>query len=169
MATGKEHAKASRKLAPVVGVATAVFTGSVIGGVAAAAGCLAGIVLSPDLDIEGITISERKVLQSSRLLGGVWMAIWYPYAVLIPHRSPLSHWPVLGTVLRLLYLYGVAWLATAVYPPLGEWVQWLATGRYLLPFTIGLAASDVAHWWMDYSIWFDPKVRNLWRFIREWL
>ena len=69
-------------------------------------GCLSGIILSPDLDIPNRTRSEYLVYRyMGKILGGVWFVLWWPYGKLIPHRSPLSHMPILGTALRMVYMY----------------------------------------------------------------
>lgn len=62
-----------------------------------------GLLLSPDLDIH-----SRPYLRWGPLR---W--IWLPYRKVLHHRSMLSHGPLFGTLLRLLYL--------------GSWVLALAT------------------------------------------
>jgi uncharacterized metal-binding protein len=81
----------------------------------------------------------------------VWNLLWLPYAYLIPHhRHPLSHWPVLGTALRLahpLALPGAAWwlLGRIIALP-AQWrlplEVWWALG--------GLAMVDALHALMDW-------------------
>ncbi|MCK5643649.1 MAG: DUF2227 family putative metal-binding protein [Gammaproteobacteria bacterium] len=81
----------------------------------------------------------------------IWHAYWLPYAFAITHRHPLSHTPIVGTVLRLLYLapgyllltyiigsqlLGLDW---PIYPNLG----------YLGYVLIGLMLSDTLHWVRD--------------------
>src|SRR5512138_3620962 len=73
-----------------------------------ALGCLAGLIVTPDLDIRRITYAERLVRRSGgrlgRFLAELWYALWWPYAHLVPyHRHPLSHFPLVGTLLRVLY------------------------------------------------------------------
>lgn len=79
------------------------------------------LMFSPDLD------SESTPKKRWRKIGLGWL--WEPYDYFIAHRSPLSHYPVLGTVGRLLYFsLGVSLLlfvggfvfdlATAVLPVL---------------------------------------------------
>jgi uncharacterized metal-binding protein len=55
-----------------------------------------GWMLSPDLD--GPTIHLRRW----NAIGLGWM--WKPYADALPHRSPWSHWPIIGTLGRFIYL-----------------------------------------------------------------
>lgn len=55
---------------------------------------LGGVMLSPDLDIHSHPYKRWGWLR--------W--IWLPYRASIGHRSPLSHAPIIGTTLRVLYL-----------------------------------------------------------------
>ena len=118
---------------------------------ALAAGCLSGLLLSPDLDIDHGNISYKIVRDSVGCLpGALWKLFWWPYARLIPHRSLLSHGLLVGTLLRLLYLFAVPWLlwclASLLAPlpplPIPHW-SWL-------PYAVaGLIASDSLHSVMD--------------------
>lgn len=63
----------------------------------------AGYLFGPDLDLRSRPYYRWGYLR--------W--IWRPYQKLIPHRSILSHGPVVGTTLRLLYL-GM-WVALLVF------------------------------------------------------
>jgi len=56
-------------------------------------------MLGPDLDIYSVQYTRWGPLR--------W--IWLPYQIAIKHRSPYSHGPVIGTVLRVIYLS--VWLA----------------------------------------------------------
>jgi uncharacterized metal-binding protein len=85
-------------------------------------------------------------------LGSIWRLLWLPYALLIPrHRHPLSHWPILGTTLRLVYLLAVPvllwWVAGHIIPlpalphlTLTPLIGWSVAG---------LALVDALHWGMD--------------------
>ena len=86
--------------------------GLVLGWVAAliaAASCLAGgLWLSPDLD------TRSNALRRWGPLG----FIWWPYRLLIPHRSLWSHGPVLGMGARLGVLLTWCLIVTLVVPAL---------------------------------------------------
>jgi uncharacterized metal-binding protein len=116
---------------------------------ALAGGTLAGILVSPDLDVDRGNISHKIARKGGCLLGLLWKIFWFPYAALIPHRSPLSHLPVLGTALRLFFIYGwvslIFWLLKlgGVYPVLPGWA-WYAVA--------GLALADGLHWLLDQFI-----------------
>ncbi len=147
MPSGKVHAQCSLLLAaPAYGL-TAGALGDHTTGAACALGCLLGIMLTPDLDQEGISSSEHAFIKYTFGLGFLWAMLWYPYAMLIKHRSPLSHFPILGTAGRLLYL-GL-WLLLPSYwgwhlikfPP--------ETLRLFCWVLGGLVLSDAAHWFLD--------------------
>lgn len=77
---------------------------------AAAVGCAAGVVLTPDLDVVGIYADKRIREKAGLAVAVLWAIIWRPYSWLIPHRSILSHGLILGTVLRLAYLALPLWI-----------------------------------------------------------
>ena len=128
---------------------------SVVPAVAGAScGAWAGVVLSPDLDTKASIPRGRW-----RAVGLGWL--WRPYCYYIPHRSVLSHGPIVGTVLRVVYAYGCLYaLAQAVTLALGVagyevFVPALSAESVPLFFTFlasafsGLAMADVVHWILD--------------------
>jgi len=144
---GRAHATASYALAPVTGVAVGLLLADLQTGVLAAAGCVAGVLLSPDLDQESITESESLVYRKGgNVLGHLWRAYWMLYALVLPHRSVLSHGPLIGTAGRLAYLLA-PWIIWALA---GGWIGDLVFTLYpFWPVALGLAVSDLAHWAMD--------------------
>ena len=139
MSDGKTHATATTALVFPVAMTSMLLmphdplSGAIIGGL----GCLTGLIIDPDLDIENITRSEWQVIKRFWIFGMLWVVFWYPYARAIPHRSPLSHWPLLGTAGRVLYL--LLWVAFW-YPyaraiphrsPLSHWPLVGTAGRVL--------------------------------------
>ena len=71
--------------------------------VLASAGCLSGVLISPDLDMANRTVSETVVIRWLGVLGYLWMVLWKPYACLHKHRG-ISHVPLIGTLTRVGYL-----------------------------------------------------------------
>jgi uncharacterized metal-binding protein len=114
---------------------------------AVAGGALAGLVLTPDLDIDGGCISDDIVRQSTgRPVSWLWWLFWRPYGLLIPHRSRLSHLPLMGTALRLAYI--------SILPALLLWFAGDAIPRpdfpIWSPWAIGgLILADTLHYIMD--------------------
>jgi uncharacterized metal-binding protein len=123
----------------------------------AAAGCLLGVLITPDLDVNHGCAAMREV---RRRLGKspaqLWRSIWYPYAILVPHRSWVSHLPVAGTVFRLGYLYLVYFLVAllagalglAHLPEIHLTRQFLFSSSFTWLF-LGLALADTLHFAMD--------------------
>lgn len=150
MSTGEEHAKASvaaaLALVPLVGLPYGPLAAA-----AAAGGSLLGIALSPDLDQEGLSAFENKLVKYTLGLGFLWVMVWYPYARFIPHRGWMSHAPVVGTLIRVVYLGSILGLGLGIS---GLWGGDLrpvqdALGPPLGWLLFGLSVSDIIHWAMD--------------------
>lgn len=138
MASGKTHAKITTlAIIPVGLVAFAASLDLAIAG-AASAGCLVGLKIHPDLD-----------------LSRSWL--WVPYSKSLRHRSPWSHFPVLGTIGRLLYLVGVTSLliapASVLWLALGGWINPPMVSMYQVGMGVsaiwGLMVADGLHWLVD--------------------
>lgn len=68
------------------------------GAVAATAAMIfGGLMFGPDLDTNSRQYQRWGVMR--------WL--WWPYRVLMPHRSRFTHGIVLGTVLRMVYFIGM--------------------------------------------------------------
>ena len=108
LATGRRHDQSIWILSLPLGIAV----GLVLGWAAAlitAASCLAGgLWLSPDLD------TRSNALRRWGALG----FLWWPYRLLIPHRSLWSHGPLLGTTARLGVLLTWGLIVTLAVPAL---------------------------------------------------
>ena len=157
MSDGFEHKEASEQWAWVAGFAAIAVSGDLFAGAAAGAGCLAGIFLTPDLDVGYFAriLAMKEAKKEFPVLGRIWHILWIPYAAAIPHRSPLSHWPVIGTAGRMAYLLLIfLLLATAVVGPDRAVTTLDMMMRYSLThwFSVGLCVSDSIHWLMDKGI-----------------
>jgi uncharacterized metal-binding protein len=109
-----------------------------LGIIAGASHFLGGYWLSPDLDIKSRPYLRWSVLRF----------VWIPYQRFIPHRSPLSHAPVLGSLLRLAYL--AAWLSPLwlLFPDLQR-MQWAIDWGKLAAFLVGVEFSALNHLLLD--------------------
>lgn len=154
MTTGKNHDKISKRIAWAFFGAGAFASGFnfdltyLAAGAAASAGALSALALSPDLD----TWSNSRRRWSNIGLG--WL--WEPYRLTFKHRSIFSHLPVLGTLIRLLWLATVitafGYVASLVLPPIDA-----ATVRPCIAIALplvqcwagALAFADLAHWVAD--------------------
>lgn len=147
MASGKIHNRTSIALSIPMGIVIGQAASPEMG-IGAGLGCLLGTVLTPDLDQVSLSKSEWAMIKKFGPLGFLWAALWWPYT-LIPHRSPLSHWPIIGTAGRIGYCYLLGWLGWALfdYPSLPAIPAW---GDILLRgLLIGLLVSDTAHFVFD--------------------
>lgn len=136
MPSGKIHSQDSIIIA--TGIAAFSIANS-LDFIPSAIGALTGIILSPDLDQDDLTISELSIIRKAPAIGWLFYLYWFPYAKIIPHRHWSSHWPVVGTLGRILYL-------TPLWYALSYFQFDLYNLRYWL---IGLALSDLAHWLRD--------------------
>lgn len=117
-----------------------------LGDVGLTAGVLAGLIISPDLDVDEGFIGLahlRRVGCVGNVLSGIWRAFWYPYSKLVPHRSHISHSIFFGTVARVGYLVLPILLANFFGLP-------LAIPSWFGMWFIGLCLSDALHIIMDW-------------------
>jgi uncharacterized metal-binding protein len=116
-------------------------------------GCVLGIFLSPDLDVNRGYIGDsllRKVPYIGWLLSLVWWAYWRPYALIVPHRSSFSHLPVWGTFWRYLIFSIPVWVVWYFYTFQISW-------NWVLFVFVGLCISDFQHAVADF---FEPDVEE---------
>ena len=143
MASGRVHAEDSIVGGPVGGLILCLLHLPLWVCAVFALGSWTGTILSPDLDADHKTFAENSVYRFHWFIGMWFHVFWLPYAICIPHRSDWSHFPILGTALRLLYLWPV-WIGPVylnlvpetVFPVVVVWVA-------------GLAFSDLLHWFRD--------------------
>lgn len=146
MASGLNHIRASSYAAAPMGIITGLTLGIPIG-TGVILGCLLGIPLTPDLDQIGVNKSEWILVKKFGPFGFAWLMLWWLYAWIIPHRSFWSHFPIVGTVLRLVYMISLPAMLyiykgyNIVLPEL----VW----EGLIGIFIGLLMSDFLHWVMD--------------------
>ena len=113
---------------------------------------MCGTVLSPDLDHDWRTESEQILWRLSPALGLPFTVAWSAYAFAVPHRSFFSHFPIVGTLGRLLYVAALLWLAQVHLRAVGLDVDafWFTENpRPVLAMCCGLAVADCLHWLMD--------------------
>lgn len=151
MASGEVHLRVTLFLAPVAGVTTFLVTGSPALALWSTVGCLAGVLLTPDLDQESINYVEWMLIRVTLGLGYLWLAFWGPYSTLLRHRSWVSHGPLIGTLGRILYIQGGLYVleVLGLVHPLPR-LQELVRHPAFLAAVGGLALSDLGHWLFDY-------------------
>lgn len=167
MSSGKQHDRACKNLAVLGAGIIAFFTGNLNYAALFATGSMLGLVLSPDLDLP--RSNARRRWNNVRL---GWL--WWLYESIIPHRSWLSHSPIIGTAGRLGYLasalvcntyvtafvcarlFGVGIVPEAVIARVIMEGAKLTTEQYAVVFA-GLALADALHLWMDLSSTADKR------------
>jgi uncharacterized metal-binding protein len=121
-------------------------------------GCMAGLVLTPDLDVNDKVYGHHLVQrEAGRLPALVWKWIWLPYSRLVPHRHWISHTPLIGTTLRLGYLVLIAWLLLAVF---GHPWPWNELPSWAPLAVVGLILSDTLHFASDLLITRLKRIRR---------
>jgi len=138
MASGKNHDRSILFTSPIVGI-IGVSHSLELGIVAAAAHIVAGLYLSPDLDLVSKPYKRWGWLR--------W--IWVPYQKLIPcHRHWLSHGVIVGLVVRLLYLVALLLPLWFIFPGLQQ-VEWAITWEKAIAFFLGVELSALNHLLLD--------------------
>lgn len=118
-------------------------------------GGLIATVITPDIDQQTTTFEERRIYNIHPILGTSYKWFWLPYAKRIPHRS-ISHWIVIGTLTRVLYLY-VWYLVLAI---LFGWSLLPLSGEFSLTVFLGWTVVDTFHILADslfrsyYRVWY---------------
>ncbi len=100
MPTGRTHDQITLQCLPLLGGMSLLLSrspGITLG--LCSAFLFSGFMFGPDLDVFSIQFQRWGLLK----------VIWLPYQKIVPHRSWLSHGPLIGTTVRLVYLGG--WLA----------------------------------------------------------
>lgn len=167
MPSGRTHDEITLWSLPWVAVITWVGTRNSHLTLFVAGGFLfSGLMFGPDLDI-----------YSQQFLRWGWLRwIWLPYQKSLHHRSFLSHGPVIGTVLRVVYLMTwsgmvaiAVWLVMhliGVMPWTVEMmVQWLARSlrnHYpdLIALLIGLELGAMSHSLSDWGGSFCKQIKS---------
>ncbi|MBD1804067.1 metal-binding protein [Microcoleus sp. FACHB-SPT15] len=109
IASGRRHDQAILFTTPIIGI-IGVSHSLELGIISMSAHCLGGLYLSPDLDLVSKPYKRWGWLR--------W--IWIPYQKYIPHRSPLSHAPLLGSTIRLLYFSALLLPFWFIFPGLRQ-------------------------------------------------
>lgn len=120
--------------------------------VALVVGALSGILLSPDLDVDGGYIGLH-FLRSIPIIGWpiskAWELFWKPYAVVIPHRSWISHFPVISTTIRVGILFVCFGIPLALMNYGSFKILFVDNIRTDFMWFIGLCISDGFHYFAD--------------------
>ncbi len=150
LATGRRHDQSIWILSLPLGIAVGLVLGWAAALIAAASCLAGGLWLSPDLDTRSNALRRWGALSF----------LWWPYRLLIPHRSLWSHGPLLGTTVRLTVL--LTWclimsMAVPAFSPamLLTTLQQLMRQhpQELIALLVGLESSAWIHLILDGDPW----------------
>jgi len=111
------------------------------------AGNLVGLLVTPDLDLNNDNYSHYLIRKIFYPAYWIWKIIWKPYNLLIPHRSPISHFPLLGTLLRIGYVFLLLNLFNLLFSLVSDTVSFVWVWDTW--FFLGLAHVDTIHFLAD--------------------
>lgn len=140
MPSGKTHAKTTA----IVGAVSTLYPFTdIVSVVLFSSGCFIGLVIYPDLDVDVGNYGYHIIrVVFGRKLAKVWGWFWWAYAKIIPHRSWISHFPVVGTAIRVAYIGLPLFVLIST---LGYNYEY----ENLLFMFYGLALVDAVHFVMD--------------------
>ncbi|RUM59292.1 MAG: hypothetical protein DSY53_03255 [Persephonella sp.] len=124
--------------------------------------------LSPDLDLPQSKATQRW---------GRLRFIWKPYQSFIPHRNFISHFPIISSILRLIYVIIPILLVTYltliiidevfqtellkfVMEGVADYELEMILKKNLTDFVLGVIVADTIHIVFDFSITFLKKTRT---------
>jgi uncharacterized metal-binding protein len=167
MPSGRTHDRITLYSLPITAVLSLTITQDTALTLTTCGGFLfSGLMLGPDLDVRSLHFKRW----------GWFRWIWLPYQGSLKHRSPLSHGPITGTVVRVMYLLiwvGIAWLVGLTLlneiAQLGwTWEEILGQiGRSLhhhwplwVALLIGLELGAFSHYIADWGVSTHKRVRK---------
>lgn len=154
MASGRVHNFVTMALIiPTAYMGYSLSGGDALAGLIEGGGCALALLVDPDLDIDTGTRNKNRAKRAFGPFAIPWLVFWHAYSLAVPHRSPISHLPILGTLIRLTYwILGTLLLAYLIDPALAGWI----VGEVLRPVSgyglwaiMGFMISDFAHWVFD--------------------
>lgn len=102
-------------------------------------------LFSADLDQIGLTSTDGRWMRNFGCLGVLFVMYFVPYAYMLPHRSFLSHFPVVSDLVRLAYILiipSILWLYFQL--PINNMVLLGLAGMLS-----GLSLSTLVHYLLD--------------------
>ena len=162
MPSGVTHDRITLWILPwVAGIAYGLTRSGELSLILAGGVLFSGMMFGPDLDINSIQYKRW----------GIFKPIWLLYRKFMPHRSILSHGPIIGTCIRLLYLFSIVAVISILAVAIAQLIwgfdwNWqdfvrekftLLRNQYLrevVVFLIGLEVGAMSH---SFSDWFNSK------------
>jgi uncharacterized metal-binding protein len=167
MPSGQTHDRITLWTLPVAaGLTLAVTHSSTLTLIVSGGFLFSGLMLGPDLDVRSVQFKRWGWLR--------W--IWIPYRGSLRHRSPYSHAPVTGTVVRVAYL--LLWLGLIGFVSLTianellqlgwTWEEIAGVMRrslhhywlYWIALAVGLELGALSHYLADWGISTHKQVQK---------
>ncbi len=119
------------------------------------AGTLVGLFITPDLDLNNPNYSDFILRRIFPPFQWIWRILWTPYSLFLPHRSPISHFPIIGTLFRIGYIFLLLNLFSWLFSLFGNIFN--NTVSHFIwfwntSFVLGLIHVDTLHFLADKSI-----------------
>lgn len=114
------------------------------------AGCLCGVLVMPDMDVDAGNISDTYIRKVFPPAQKIWRTFWFPYAKLVPHRHFISHFPFVGTLLRIGYIFLIVNLFVWIVNLFNNTVSFIWLWDWA--FVFGLCHVDIIHFVVDQTI-----------------
>ena len=114
-----------------------------------ATGAMVGCLISPDADVDGGAIADYYLrVYTGRVVETIWTMLWNPYRKAFKHRSFLSHFPLVSTCIRILYVGAFYFLIATPLKYLSSLVR-IDWPLFLWWAFVGLVLADSMHWGLD--------------------
>jgi len=115
-----------------------------------------GLMFGPDLDIYSRQFQRWGFLR--------W--IWLPYQRSLRHRSFLSHGPIIGTTLRVIYLS--SWLTILAIAVLFIFAKWENIPLNLQDLSASIGRSLLPHYGKLLALWVGLEVGAMSHSVSDW-
>lgn len=149
MASGKEHFESNKRLLIAGAVLIPIFTVNPFYGLSWIIGCTLGMFIHPDWDVNHPTYPNAVIKKKfGSIVAKVYWFVQLPYAKLIPHRSWVSHSPILSTIIRMVYI-GIPLLPLAFFLPTD--IIGVMLNEYTAVAIIAWMVTDLNHIRKDYT------------------
>ena len=114
-----------------------------------ATGAMVGIMVGCDNDVDSGNIADYIIKRyTGNIVETVWVMLWTVYRKAFKHRSFLSHFPLVSTIIRIAYLAAFYFLIATPLKYLSSFVQ-VDWAYFLWWAFVGLVLADTSHWGLD--------------------
>lgn len=124
-----------------------------------AVGSLIGVVVSSDVDVDSGDIADRYIRDRiGKPAERIWDGIWFFYRRSFKHGGELSHFPIVCTIGRIIYLFFIFIVIPEIifyllfpgrvdlWGELEWWVRLIVNHKEIV---FGLMYADFGHWVLD--------------------